>query len=382
MRIGVDFQAGVGGGWTGFGAYTVHLFQYLFEKDTGNQYRFYLPNDDNKPLKGVLDRLLWEQFRLPLRMLSDEPIDLFHSPCLGRPITVTSPVVATVHDLFPLTEPRRYSPLSRWYFTSYIPYLQGKATRIITDTDWMKGEIVSRLRFPDERVDVIPLFPSAEPYASKTGEVRQQRWESKQGRAEPTVTHSPLPSSNPYKERDSILFVGTLEARKGPQDAIAAYARLDREIRELYHLNIVGLPGDAFKHCKDLVDREGLTEFIEFLGYLPQERLAALYSRAALLVLPSRYEGFGLPPLEAAVFGTPSLLYSIPVLSEVYEGHSQFVEPGDISALSAKMKIILIDKEVWSSGSERVKGLLSKYSLEKTADLTIETYRRARSESY
>ncbi len=109
-------------------------------------------------------------------------------------------------------------------------------------------------------------------------------------------------------------------------------------------------------------------------GYLPQAELRALTAGAAALVLPSRYEGFGLPALEALACGVPVVASDIPVLREVTGGLAQYVPVGDVEALAATLRITL---EADDAGREERRAWAATFTWERCATQTLAAYRRA-----
>jgi glycosyltransferase involved in cell wall biosynthesis len=197
------------------------------------------------------------------------------------------------------------------------------------------------------------------------------------------VTYSALrpyllsPPLSPYRKNGSIIFVGNIKRHKGLGLLLEAFNSLKQEFPEgkgpfPYKLIIVGERRNF--RTRDSVIEEKISgadvSTIEFSGSVDDEKLKNLLGSAVLLVQPSLYEGFGLPPLEAMILGTRVLVSDIPVFREIYSGFPVvFFRSGDSIDLKEKMRKILDD------GAERPlvlpEQLASKYTFEKTASIIL-----------
>jgi len=168
----------------------------------------------------------------------------------------------------------------------------------------------------------------------------------------------------------TIVFIGNIKKHKGLDCLIDAFLMAKKE--NLPHkLLIIGernnfrTKDNAILHKID----NSASDTVEFTGFITDEKLMEYLSSASLLVQPSLYEGFCLPPLEALILGTPVLISDIPVLKEIYsEFPVTFFRAGDISDLKNKILELLSDKIPSITLSDN---LLSKYSFEKTASVIL-----------
>lgn len=352
VHAAIDFQAGVGGGATGFGVYTRHVaetLRRLFPDDT-----FTLVAPSRAPLVSVPDRVAWEQFRLPAR-LARIRADLVHSPCLGPPLVHPGRLVVTLHDFIPQKTPRAFGRASGWYFTKLIPYLQRRADALIANSEATKREAVEVLKVAPEKITVVPMFasPSLTQAAGVAG-----------------VEQAPGLAGRYF------LFVGTLEERKNPAGVILAYARLPEEVRAEAGLRMVGRRTDHTVDLTALVYRLGLASRVRFLDYVSDVELAREYSHALALVFLSRYEGFGIPPLEAMTLGVPAILSDIPAFNETFADASIQVPLGNEQAAADAMMKVCSDVETRIGLINRGKALAAKFGVERTARETMEVYRK------
>jgi glycosyltransferase involved in cell wall biosynthesis len=196
------------------------------------------------------------------------------------------------------------------------------------------------------------------------------------GRVPVTVTYSAIqplflePAAGIVKT-DTILFIGNIKKHKGLQTLLAAFT--EAATAGLPHKLIIVGSKDNFRSVDTDIPAliAGLDpERVEFTGAVSNEKLKALLSGAALLVQPSLYEGFCLPPLEAMVCGTQALLSGIPVLREIYKDYPvTFFEPGNIRDLKEKLMRLLHGKKPERvSLSEEQK---NRYTFAKTASLIL-----------
>jgi glycosyltransferase involved in cell wall biosynthesis len=169
------------------------------------------------------------------------------------------------------------------------------------------------------------------------------------------------------KKTKTILFVGNIKKHKGLSCLLDAFLRAQSEGLE-YKLIITGSK-DHFRSAdrRILAKLEGIdSAILEFTGFIPGEKLKDLLARAALLVQPSLYEGFGYPPLEAMVCGTPALISDIPVFKEIYVDFPvTFFRAGDSGDLKDKLMALLYNRT-----PERIvlpETLRTQYTFEKTA---------------
>jgi glycosyltransferase involved in cell wall biosynthesis len=133
-----------------------------------------------------------------------------------------------------------------------------------------------------------------------------------------------------------ILSVGTIEARKDLETAVRALASLPGVA-----LICVGPRTPYAAHVAEIANSLGVSDRLEFRGYVDQAALHELYSRARVLVFPSRYEGFGLPPLQALAAALPVVAADIPVLREVLADCALWAQPGNPESFARALSRVL-----------------------------------------
>ncbi len=250
------------------------------------------------------------------------PSSLYHAtehllPRLARP------TVLTVHDLIFEAFPQHHTWTNRAFLQIAMPLFVRAADAIIAVSQQTRRDLMARYGTPEAKIRVIyegiddrfaPIGPPA------LARIRQH--------------YSP--------ERPYLLMVGTLEPRKNHATAMRALARL-KQAGHPHRLLISGGKGWLFEPVAALVDELGLTNDVTFAGRVPDADLPALYAGADGLLLPSLYEGFGFPVLEAMACGTPVVCADSSSLPEVAGDAALLVPAKDDEALAAAVERILTE---------------------------------------
>jgi alpha-1,3-rhamnosyl/mannosyltransferase len=253
--------------------------------------------------------------------------------------------VVTLHDLAILRHPERFRRWHRHAQQRRMPLLR-RAARIICDSRFTADEAMTLLGLPAERLEVIYLGQGLEPLRADD---------------------APVPATGSLPER-FFLFVGSLEPGKNLELLKRAYAAADNQGAELPPLVIVGIRWLG-------VSREGRPDRRwHYLGYQPDAVLAALYRRALALLFPSRYEGFGLPVLEAMAAGCPVVCSRMASLPEV-GGDAPFYVEQTATAYLAAMLEIARDDRTRQDLSRRGLAQAARFSWRLCAEQTTAVYR-------
>jgi glycosyltransferase involved in cell wall biosynthesis len=266
-------------------------------------------------------------------------------PALGHfnyviPPAYRGPAVVTVHDLSFEHDPSLMGPRDRFFFRTLVPRSARRADRVLAVSERTKHDLVERYAVADERIVVTPN--AVDPVFRPNGDA---------------------PVRGPY-----ALFVGGIQPRKDPLAAVEALALLDGELS----LVLVGAEKRGGDEVRSAVKRLGLEQRVELTGHVERDELATLYRGAACLVFPSRYEGFGLPVLEAMASGTPVVAASTGAVPEVAGDAAILVEPGDPAAIAAGIERALAERgRLVAAGLERAR----RFSWAETARRTLAVYR-------
>lgn len=240
----------------------------------------------------------WEQTVLPLRARGAGAV---LSPANLAPLALGARNVVVIHDAAALRHPEWYGRAYVAWQRAILPRLARTAGRVLTVSEFSRGELIDVLGAPPERVVVVP--------------------NGVDGRFTPQANAAAARAALGLGERPYVLAVGTRIARKN-------LAALDNAARALagHGIDVVAA-GSGRAYMRD----EGGSA-VRALGYVPEERLPGLYAGASALVMPSLYEGFGLPCLEAMAGGTPVVAADRGALPEVCGDAALLFDPDDPDA--------------------------------------------------
>jgi glycosyltransferase involved in cell wall biosynthesis len=340
MRIGMDAQ--LLGRPGGVGGYIASLLSALARYDEANEYVIYTTR--RAPLPGDLPtdlfrvrrvrltglrsfRVFWQQMLLPAALIKDG-IDVFHAPSYVAPLRARVPVVLTLHDVIALTHPHLVSRASARHYRHVLPRSVKMARVVIASSEATRSEILARMEVKPGKVRVI--CPGVDPIfhgVTNTRELATVRaiWG--------------LPEK-------FILFVGNVERKKNLETLIQAFAKLVARKDTSHHLVIAGYWMKGFDELMRLAGELQVRDKVQFTGPVAREALPALYSLADVLALPSHWEGFGLPLVEAMACGTPVVCSEVPALAEVAGDAALRVAPADAEAWANAITRALVDREL------------------------------------
>ena len=270
-------------------------------------------------------RAAWSRFEFPPVGLLAGATDVFHATNFVLPPPGRSTGVVTVHDLSYLHVRDAVDRASLAY-RELVPRSLCRAARIITPSTAVARELLEHYDVPAEQVVPVPLGVDPSWFDARADPAVQERLG--------------LP-------RDYVVTVGTSEPRKNLQTAVTALAGLRGHPRAP-HLVVVGPTGWG-----RALDLTGLPpEQVHTTGYLDDADLARVVAGSRALLFPSRYEGFGLPPLEALACGRAVLVSDLPVLREVLGEHAVYLPPDEPSAWAEQL-VALPDMEDDGAGNRR-----------------------------
>ena len=267
------------------------------------------------------------------------------------PLRCPCSAVVTIHDLSFEREPKLLGLKDRFVFRRVVPRAARKAVRLIAVSERTKADLVELYDIPPDRITV--AHHGIDPAFVPPGQVREPPNPRPPSRVPGTVEVSGG-QSDAY-----ALFVGSIQARKDPLAAADAAAAAGLRL-------VVAGPTRDRELAREL-ERRG----DDLRGYLDMSALADLYRGAACLVLPSRYEGFGLPILEAMACGTPVVAAPEPALREIAGDAALYAEPGELA--DALRQAVRDHDRLAGAGLERAKA----FSWRETARRTLEVYRDA-----
>ena len=307
-----------------------------------------------------LGKLWFEQVAFPIacRRLR---ADVAHVPYWAPPLVSTVPTVNTIHDLIPLLLPAYRGRWSVRAYTRLVSLTARRADLVLTDSLAARQDILKHLGLPAERVRAVHLAASGAYVLQPTSADIAVR------------DRLGLPDSY-------VLYLGGFDVRKNLRVALAAYRSAAAEIGDGYPLIVAGrLPERDTAFAPDprrLAAEIGFDErHLRCLGWVDEQDKPALYRGARVMLFPSRYEGFGLPPLEAMACGTPVVGSNVASMVEVVGPGGLLFDPDDVEGMAGALTLLATDECVRADLSERALAHAARFSWRRTAEQTLAAYR-------
>jgi len=347
---------------TGIGTYTFQLIKNLTDAIDITQIRH--PSGDEAPNcssivtslpPGSFSHIMWSQ-SLSWSIHNPEDFDIIHNPA-QYPVSpkIHSNYVITVHDLIPILYPEYVGIIYSVQAKIHYPISMKYATKIITDSNHTKNDIIRLYKIADEKIKVIYPGVSSNFHPASEDEILKVKTKFK--------------LFKPF-----ILFVGAIEPKKNVELLIKAYSLCLKNNPNL-ELVIAGKKAWKFESVFKLIERLNLKSEIRILDFVPYEDLRALYSGAEVFVFPSRYEGFGLPPLEAMRCGTPVITSNVSSLPEIVGQEGLMVGTDDPEGLADSIIRVISDLNFRDSYTRYCKNRAELFRWEKTAEETLDIYK-------
>jgi len=334
MNIGINALAAFKEPRTGVEEYTYQLIKHLTMLGGAKEHRFILYSDKN--LKWPLP--MWTQVRLSAEMVFNKP-DVLFIPVHVLPLIHPKNSVVTIHGLEYEYYPKMYPQKNRRYLRWSTKYALKNARKIIAVSENTKKDLVELYDGDPEKIHVIHHG------------VDIKRSDLSKGRTSGAEI--------PY-----ILYLGRLETKKNVQGLIRAFELLKKRHQVPHQLILAGAPGygyDKINLIKDVIKKD----------YVSEEKKWQLLENADIFVLPSFYEGFGIPILEAQSVGCPVITSNISSMPEVAGDGAVLVEPRNTEEICQRMYQIIKDqdfrKRLISRGYQNVKN----FSWQKCAQETL-----------
>ncbi len=362
MRIGLDANP-IFRTRAGVGQYAARLAERMSAVSRDDEFFLYYwgpeatSSEDWIARDNVVVRRVSPKGALASEVRADR-IDVFHGTNFRRRARGRRGSVITIHDLALKIFPH----LRRRWLGDWIGYLKMSrdarlCERVIAVSESTAADIVRHIGVSREKVRVIPLAAGAE-FRPVDDRVRLAELLARIGMNRPRY----------------ILFSGTVEPRKNVPVLLRAYARLRNEYPDT-GLILAGAPGWKSGEATDFIHAHGLDAEVRITGYLAPRDLTVLYSGAAVFVLPSLYEGFGLPPLESMACGAPVVVSSGGSLPEIVGDAAIVVPPDDVEGFRREIARVLSAPELARELREKGFRQAARYSWDRTATETLKVYR-------
>jgi glycosyltransferase involved in cell wall biosynthesis len=377
LHVGIDARAASHPQTGGFKTHVLGLVGGLAQADPTGRYTLYLdrPASELHRLAGgratrvvvgqpvpVIGAAIREQLLLPRRM-SRDGLDVLHSPAGTMPLLSPVPVVVTIHDaiehmpafmtgtVIPRRDPRRQ------LMSAYSRMCQGLAARrarlIVTVSERSAADLERYLGVGRSLLRVVSQAPA------------------------PTFRPLDVPRRLPGRDTAFILAIGSADPRKDVETLLRAYARLPTSLRRRYQLGLVWTHAAQRQRLLRFASRLSIIDDVVSLSAPRDEDLCELYNRASVFVFPSRYEGFGLPPLEAMACGTPVIASAGGALPEVLGDAALYFSPRSDQALADRLITLLEAPTLWLELAARGSRHASSFSWAREAARLRDVYREA-----
>lgn len=268
------------------------------------------------------------------------------------------PSVTTIHDLSYIHH-REFHPVERIRIMDReMPKTLRLASHIITDSEFVRQEVINIYNVQPENVTAVPLGVSPA--------------------FRPRMPEETAPVLQRYgiNDKSYLLVVATLEPRKNLARLLAAYSRINKALRETYPLVIVGAKGWLTDEIERLAAPLESVGQARRLGYVNEEDLPFIYAGAHAFAFPSVYEGFGLPPLEAMASGVPVLVSNASSMPEVVGEAGLQVDPYDNDQLSYNIERLLVDDGFRRQARQQGISRAANFTWQRCVEQTVEVYDR------
>ncbi|MCL5675829.1 MAG: glycosyltransferase family 4 protein [Patescibacteria group bacterium] len=396
---------------TGSSEYVFKLLQNLYQislQDTSNQFSIFLPDKPGPDLPTetatwkyvvVPKKSIWTLIDLSWYFLSHKlDLDFFISPTHYLPIYCPYPAIISVMDLSYLHFPELFRSKDLWQLKLWTRFSVNKAKRVLTISQASKNDIIKEYGVDKDKVQV--TYPG----------IKDKRlYSSSQARSLKVSSRLSAPNNKSldmnkilekyHIKKPYILFVGTIQPRKNIARLVEAFSLLchsesaSERTRNLMQnksvekdpstqpsaslgmtrtsLVIIGRPGWMYEEIYKSPKKYGVDDKVKFLDSVSEEDLPAFYQNALVFILPSLYEGFGLPILEAMQNGCPVITSSVSSMPEAGGEAALYVNPKDAKDIAEKISKVLSDEKLRNNMIVKGYQQVKKFSWEKTARETL-----------
>ncbi len=360
----------------GIGTYIRSLVHALAAIDSANQYTLVsgpgdvrtlagLPENFRAAVYGRNDHSYVDHVAFPLFLRGLSP-DLVHIPLNRVPLLMIRPYVVTIHDMANLihevSDNRLWMQLRRYRFRRGLT----RANRVIAVSDATRRDVENLMGVPPDRV--CRVYNAPDPGFLQRGPGDP---EEKQRIMERYQINYPF-----------LLYAGNIRRHKNVPRLVEAFAVVREQLatHELYRelrLVIIGDTISQYPAVRQAVIKSRVEHVVRFLGFVPFETLRCFYETAAAFVFPSRYEGFGLPPLEAMACGAPVITSNVSSLPEVVGDAAVLVNPENVFDIARGVRDVLLNEHLRNEMIRRGREQAARFSWERTARQVLEIYLEA-----
>ena len=354
-RIGINALYLIPGGVGGTEIYLRELLEALARIDGDNLYFVFtnretdaglVPRQANfhrkaQPVRAKFRpaRILWEQTVLPLAA-ARYSLDVLFNPGFTSPLLAPCPSVTVFHDLQHKRHPEYFQRLDLPFWRLFLWGAAHRSRHLIATSEATRADLQHFYRLAGKSITVIPHGVGQRFFALDRSAIE------------------------PY-----LLYVATLHPHKNHERLLRAYARRPRRER----LVLAGMTGFHAQSVRASIAELRLDDTVHVTGWIPREELYELYAHAYACIIPSTFEGFGMPVLEALASGIPTACSDIPPLRESAGDAALFFDPFDEDAIAAALDRITEDERLRRALAESGPRQARSFTWERTARQTLET---------
>lgn len=376
MRIGLDARSLTLPHLRGIGRSLWHLYRRLPALRPDDEFILYhqraLPtarDTDDAPWRQPNVRLqridmpgdrldLWRHVRLPWAAWRDK-LDLLHCPASVAPRWSPAPILVTIHDLIPICLPGEVPAAERRQFRRTLRGTLRAARRVVAISNATRDDLGRMFHIPARRISVIPWAADPEVVAACAAPLSDAERERVRGRYN-------------VQQRWLVTFAGA-SPRKNARRVLAGFAQVSPEVRRSLQVVLIGAHPERYRQAlrQEATDL-GIEGDVRVLDFVPQSDVCTLLRGASGLLMPSHYEGFGLPILDAFACGTPVLTSPISSMPEIAGDAAVYCDPHDATSIAAGIGRLLdgaTADRLAAMGTQR----LRLFSWDRAAEATSQT---------
>jgi len=362
MIIGIDGNEANVERRVGIGEYAYELLCQFYKITSARKdlkFKIYLKNSPRVEMpipteswqyQIVGPKKFWTQIGLPLKLFTEtKKPNVFFSPSHYAPRFSPVPTAISIMDLSYIHFPELFTKHDLYQLINWTKYSVKKARKIFTISQFSKNDIIRTYGRKSEDVVITHLGIKMEAQSLK---------------------HRTQNSNDKFAiDGEYILFVGTLQPRKNVAKLIEAFSKIkDKKIK----LVIVGKKGWLWEEIIQAPEKFGVSGRVKFLDFVQDQDLPDLYKNATCFVLPSLYEGFGLPVLEAMKYGCPTVISDVSSLPEVGGDAAVYFDPQSVDDIAGKLDTVISDEKLRDEMIKKGYNQIKKFSWEKAARKTLD----------
>jgi glycosyltransferase involved in cell wall biosynthesis len=373
MLIGIDGNEANIKNKVGVGQYAYQLLWHLYKLDKDNQYLIYLkekplsdlpPATKNWQYKIFGPSKMWTRLALPFHLLTQkEKLNVFYSPSHYSPKFSPVPTVPTIHDIGYLQYQDQFTKKDLYQLINWTKESLKKAAHIITVSKFSQNEIIDTYNLNPQKISIAYNGVEKPP---KINSKNQQK----------------ILSDYSIETNNYFLYLGTLKPNKNISFLIKSFSLFLKKLQDsntskpdFPKLVIAGKKGWLFNEIFATVQQEKIKDYVIFTDFVNENQKWTLYQNAIATVLPSIYEGFGIPAIESMKVGTPVIVSNIPPFKEVVGDCGLIIDPTNTNDLCQKM-INISDLKTRQKFSKLGKTQADKFTWNSTAKSVLKVFEK------